>query len=102
MFNILKIFKMAAIFRSRQTFLPDVIPEFEYTSKISMSIFDILSFWSTVFLKYWRRYTNLKNVPTLSPGDAITDDMNTRLTEYSHNLMKPMGRKFNDDIFARF
>ena len=28
--------------------LPDVIQEFEYTSKIAMSIPDILSFWSTL------------------------------------------------------
>ena len=41
---------MAAIFRSRQTFLPDVIPDVEYTSKIAMSISDILSFWSTLKL----------------------------------------------------
>ena len=102
MFNFFLIFKMAAIFRSQQTFLPDVLPEFEYTIKIAMSTFDILSFWSTFYLKYWRRNTNFKNRPTLSPGDAITDIMNTRLTEYSHNLIKPMGRKFNDDIFARF
>ena len=36
---------MAAIMRSRQTFLPDVIREVEYISKIAMSISDILSFW---------------------------------------------------------
>ena len=37
---------MAAILSSRQTFLPEVIPEAEYTRKIAMSISDILSFWS--------------------------------------------------------
>ena len=42
----LKIFKMAAILSSRQTFLPEIIPEVEYTRKIAMSISDILSFWS--------------------------------------------------------
>ena len=39
---------MAAILRSPQTFLPEVIPEVEYTSKIAMMILDILSFWSTL------------------------------------------------------
>ena len=29
-------------------FLPEVIPEVEYTRKIAMSIYDILSFWSTL------------------------------------------------------
>ena len=29
-------------------FLPEVIPEVEYTRKIAMSISDILSFWSTL------------------------------------------------------
>ena len=43
-----EIFKTAAILRSRQTFLTEVIPEVEYNSKIAMSISDILSFWSTV------------------------------------------------------
>ena len=35
---------MAAFFSSQQTFLPEVIPEVEYTRKIAMSISDILSF----------------------------------------------------------
>ena len=39
---------MAAILSSRQMFLPEVIPEVEYTSKIAMGISDILSFWSTL------------------------------------------------------
>ena len=39
---------MAAILSSRQTFLPEVIPEIEYTRKIAMSISDILSFLSTL------------------------------------------------------
>ena len=39
---------MAAIFSSRKTFLPEVIPEVEYTRKIAISISDILSFWSTL------------------------------------------------------
>ena len=37
---------MAAILSSRQTFLPEAIPEVEYTRKIAISISDILSFWS--------------------------------------------------------
>ena len=37
---------MAIILSSRQTILPEVIPEVEYTRKIAMSISDILSFWS--------------------------------------------------------
>ena len=37
---------MAAILSSRQTFLPEILPEVEYTRKIAMSISDILSFWS--------------------------------------------------------
>ena len=41
-----KIFKLAVILRSWQTFLPEVIPEVEYASKIVMSISDILSLWS--------------------------------------------------------
>ena len=51
---------MAAILRSQQTFVPDEIPEVEYTSKIAISIPDILSFWSTLPLKYWWVYTNFK------------------------------------------
>ena len=37
---------MAAILSLRQTFLPEVIPEVEYTRKIAISISNILSFWS--------------------------------------------------------
>ena len=66
---------MAAILSSRQTFLPEGIPEVEYTRKIAMSISDILSFWSTLLLKYWRRYINFKIWPTLWPGDVIDDVM---------------------------
>ena len=36
---------MAANLSSRQIFLPEVIPEVEYTRKIAMSISDILNFW---------------------------------------------------------
>ena len=45
---------MAAILSSQQTFLPEVILEVEYTREIAISISDILSFWSTLSLKYWR------------------------------------------------
>ena len=33
---------MAAILRSRRIFSPEVIPEFQYATKIAMSICDIL------------------------------------------------------------
>ena len=39
---------MAAIMSLRQTFLPEVIPEVEYTIDIAIRISDILSFWSTL------------------------------------------------------
>ena len=35
---------MAAILSSRQTFLPEIIPEIEYTRQIAMSISDIWSY----------------------------------------------------------
>ena len=39
---------MAAILSSRQTFLPETIPEVEYTRKVAISISHILKFWSTL------------------------------------------------------
>ena len=39
---------MAAILSSPQTFLLEVIPEVEYTRKMTISISDILSFWLTL------------------------------------------------------
>ena len=39
---------MTAILSSRQTFLPEVKPDVEYTRKIAISISNILSFWSTL------------------------------------------------------
>ena len=93
---------MAAIFRSRQTFLPDVIPEVEYTSKISMRISDMLGIWSVLQLTYWWEYINFNKWLTLWPGGVINDVINTHLWKFSHNLMIPMHSKFNDDIFALF
>ena len=46
--NVKKKKKMAAILSLRQFFLPEVIPEVEYTRKIAMRISDILSFSSTL------------------------------------------------------
>ena len=86
----------------RQTFLLEVIPEVEYTRKIAMSISDILSFWSTLYLTYWQRYINLKIWPTLWPGDVINEVMNMYLHKCSHNLTIPMHSTFCDDIFACF
>ena len=74
----------------------------EYTRNIAMSISDILSFWSTLWFKYWRRHINFKIWPILWAGDVINDVMNKYFYNCSHNLMIPMHRKFNDDIFARF
>ena len=83
------------------TFSLEVIPEVEYTRQIAISIYDIFSFWSTLELKYWRRYINLKIWPNLWPGDVINHVMNMYL-QCSHNVMIPKHWKFNDDIFARF
>ena len=73
-FNNSKFSKMDAILSSRQTFSPEVIPKFEYARKIAISISDILSFWSTLYLEYWRRYINFK-IWLLWPGDVINDVM---------------------------
>ena len=45
---------------------------------------------------------NFKIWPILWPGDVINDGMNTYLYNCSHNLMIPMHRNFDGDIFARF
>ena len=52
-------------------------------------------------LKCWRRYINLKEWLTLWPDDIINDVMNTFSYKCSHNILMPMHRKFNVDIFAR-
>ena len=87
---------------SQQTFLLEVILEVEYTRTIAISISDILSFWSRLYLKYWRRYINVNIWPTLGPGDVINKVMNMYLCKCSHTRMISMHRKFNDDISARF
>ena len=46
-FNISEFSKWPP-FWARQTFLPEVIPEVEYTRKTAMSFSNILSFWSTL------------------------------------------------------
>ena len=92
---------MDTILSSRQPFLPEVIPEVEYTRKIAMTISDILSFWSTLLIQYWRRYINFKIWSILWPGDVINDVMHMYSYNCSHNLMIHMHRKFNDNIFAR-
>ena len=74
-FNISKFKKMAVILSSQQTFSLEVILEVEDVRKIAISISDILSFWSTLLLKYWRRYVNFKFWHTLSPCDVINDVM---------------------------
>ena len=42
---------MAASWARNKLFLPEVIPEVEYTRKIAIGISDILSFWSRFYLK---------------------------------------------------
>ena len=74
-FNISKFSKWPLFWARDKLFLPEVILEVEYTRKIAMSISEILSFWSTLQLKYWRRYINFKIWPTLRPGDIIDDVM---------------------------
>ena len=58
-------------------FLLEVIPEVEYTRKIAISISDILSFWLTLWIKYWRRCVNFKIWPSLWPCDVINDVMSS-------------------------
>ena len=101
-FNISKFSKWLPFWARDIFFLPEVILEVEYTRNIAMSISDILSFWLTLKLKYWRRYINFNIWPILWPSDVINDVMNIYLYNCSHNLMIPMHRTFNDDIYARF
>ena len=98
---IFQNFQNGRHFEPDKLFLPDVIPEVEYTRKIAMGISDILSFWSMLLLQYWRRYINFKIWPILWSGDVINEVVNIYLYNCSYNLMIHMHRKFNDDIFAR-
>ena len=75
-FNIMKFSKLPPFWARDKLFLPEVIPEVEYTRKIAISISDILSFWSTQ-LKYWRIYSIFKIWPILWPGDVINGVMST-------------------------
>ena len=74
-FNNSKLSKWPPFWARDNIFLPEAIPEVEYTRKIAIGISDILSFWSTFQLKYWRRCINLKIWPTLWPCDVINDVM---------------------------
>ena len=67
----LEIFKMAAILRSGRIFKPKVVPEVESYSKIGHAIAYILSFCSTVQLKYHRSNGNFKIGPTVWPCDIV-------------------------------
>ena len=99
-FNISKFSKWPPFWARVKLFLSEVIPEVEYTRKTAISISDILSFQSMLYLKYWRRYINFKIWPTLWPGDITNDILNTQLYKCSHSFMIPLHRKFNDDIYA--
>ena len=100
MFNISKFSKWPPFWDRDKTFLAEVIPEVEYTRKIT--ILDILRFWSTLWLMYWRKYINFKIWRFLWHGDVINDVMNTHLNKCNHNFIIPMHRKFNDNVFSRF
>ena len=76
---------MAAIVSSRQTFLPEVIPEVEYIRRIGISVSDILSFWLTLQRKYWRRNINFKIWPTLWAVYVIEDVMSVWNTHKQTN-----------------
>ena len=71
--SIIYDFQNGRHFGLATNFLPEVIPEDECTRKTAISISDILSFWSTLLLKYWRRCINFKIWPTLWPCDVIND-----------------------------
>ena len=100
-FHIWKFSKWPPFWAPDKLFLPEVIPEGEFTRKIAMSISDILSIWSTLLFKYWLRYINFKIWLILWPGDVIIEVVNIHLYNCNYNLILHMHRKFNDDIFAR-
>ena len=58
-------------------FILEMIPEVEYTSKTTKIISDILSFWSTLYLKFWWRFRNYKIWPALWTADVIGDVMSS-------------------------
>ena len=83
-------------------FLPDVVPEVHSTSKIAMIISDIWAFVRRLSCNIDGNTSIFKNSLILWPGDIINYFRNTHLYQCNHNLMIPMPRKFNDDIFVRF
>ena len=102
MINISKLSKWPP-FWGRDNFLTESCTENWICQHDSHECFwDILSFWSTLWLKCWWRYSNFKLLPTLWPGDVINYVRSTDLYKYSHNPMIPMYGKFNDDICVRF
>ena len=64
-FNILTFSKWPLFWARDKLFLPEMIQEVEYAIKIAMSISDLLSSWSTLWVKYWWRYSSCKIWPTL-------------------------------------
>ena len=74
-FNISKFSKWPPFIARDELFLTEVIPEVEFTRKIAISISGILSFWSTLYLKYWQKYINFKIWPTSWSCDVINDVM---------------------------
>ena len=74
-FNISKFSKWPLFWARYKLFYRKLYRKLNIPEKIAMSISDILSFWSKLQLKYWRRYINLKIWPTLWPGDVIDDVM---------------------------
>ena len=74
---IFQNFQNSRHFELIKNFLPEMMPEVEYTRMMAISISDILSFWSTLQLKYWRSYINFKISPILWPGDVIDGVIST-------------------------
>ena len=72
---IIKNFKMAALLSSRQTFLPEVIPEVEYTRKIAVSI---PTFWA--FDR--RSSSNIKGDVSISKFDLLCDLVTSSMTSW--------------------
>ena len=66
---------MATILSSRQTFLPEVIPEVEYTRKIAIGISDILSFDR-------RSSSNIDEDISISKFDLFCDLVTSSMTSW--------------------